>query len=96
MSHDPAAIGVLSACFRYSPDDAAMVLRNLTAAGLAVVKVGEVPPWMKQPSDGIYGGLWVVERTPGMVSTAMSADGSDIPERLNPCRAYIIDPEWTP
>jgi hypothetical protein len=44
--HDPKAVEVLMAEGLLSANHVIYTMQCLTAAGLAVVKVGEVPPWM--------------------------------------------------
>lgn len=49
MTHDPSAWAILDSGVSY-PDgiNADGLLDSLTAANLAVIKVGQVPPWMKK------------------------------------------------
>jgi len=91
--HDPSAVKVL----RNLTDlevlaNRANILDALTAAGLAVVQVGEVPPWMvrmtarelthsvEQDHNGHY-------ECCGSVDLEWH-DDDEAP--------FVIDPEWTP
>ena len=88
MSHDDRAADVLAEAIRAicnsfwiasdDEDRAGDIIDALAAAGLAVVRVGEPPPWMEQPTtDGVMP-YW---RTAGNVRGAVNLEaGHDRPD----------------
>ena len=105
--HDPTAVEVLEAASLTSHmeerwDGAEIVLHTnalaaelaldaLTAAGLAVVQVGEVPPWMREVA---HRALWSPDDDDSWWYGDHESGISKRQRGYQPL--YIIDPEWTP
>lgn len=80
-------------------DLAVTAIAALSAAGLAVVKVGDVPPWMEQVALGPYRG-WLLCNSPDDDEPELSWE-SDVydegdPEATYDLRLYVVKREQTP